>query len=53
MEKCIICKSEMKLVNDKPVFPNKKIIVSSHYKCEKCGCQYYYSNILEVASQHK
>ena len=51
MNKCIICNVEMTIVNDKPVFPNKNIIVKKHYKCPKCGCNVYDTNMLDILDE--
>jgi len=48
MKNCIICNTIMVIVNDKPVFPNKDIVIKKHYKCPKCGCNVYDTNVMEL-----
>jgi len=51
MKNCPMCKNKMVIVLDKPTFPNEKIIVKLHYKCKKCGCNVYKTNVCEVAEE--
>jgi C4-type Zn-finger protein len=48
---CPVCAHKMVIVLDKPTFPNEKIVVKLHYKCKKCGCNVYKTNIMELAEE--
>lgn len=52
MKKCIICKTEMKIVKlNNFTISHKKFKIKTHYKCPKCGCNIYDSNIMELINE--